>query len=181
MNRYIAFLRAINVGGYRKVKMQDLRDMFENMGFENVQTYIQSGNVLFDSGESDPKVLSQSIEKKIESKFGHDVPVMIRTPNDLKKLINENPFDGENEDPFKLYITFFLEEPSSDKQKELKNLSSDIEKFDFIDGDLFSLIDKKTDQKVNFSNGYVEKIIGIPGTGRNWRTVNKMVEMASNV
>ena len=61
-----------------------------------------------------------------------------------------------------------------------KDLSSEIEKFDFVDGNLFSLIDKKTDQKVNFSNGYVEKIIGIPGTGRNWRTVNKMFEIASD-
>lgn len=178
MNRYIAFLRAINVGGYRKIKMQDLQQMFENLGFKNVQTYIQSGNVVFDSDESDPEFLSQSIEKQIDSQFGHDVPVMIRTPEDVEKLITANPFDGENEDPFRLYVTFFLESPSPEKQQELRDLSSDIEKFDFVDGDLFSLIDKKTNQKVNFSNGYVEKIIGIPGTGRNWRTVNKMVEMA---
>lgn len=181
MNRYIAFLRAINVGGYRKIKMQDLREMLEKMGFENVQTYIQSGNVLFDSDESDPTALSQSIEKEIESEFGHEVPVMIRTPRDLKKLISENPFNDQLEDPFKLYVTFFLETPSSEKQQELKDLSSDIEKFDFVDSELFSLIDKKTDQKVNFSNGFVEKIIGIPGTSRNWKTVNKMVEMASNL
>lgn len=180
MNRYIAFLRAINVGGYRKIKMEDLRNMFEDMGFENVQTYIQSGNVLFDSNESDPSVLSQSIEQKIESEFGHDVPLMIRTPKALEKLISENPFKGKNEDPFKLYVTFFLEPPLLEKQQVLKNLSGQIEQFDFVDGDLFSLIDKKTDQKVNFSNGFVEKIIGIPGTGRNWRTVNKMVEMASD-
>jgi uncharacterized protein (DUF1697 family) len=178
MNRYIAFLRAINVGGYRKIKMENLRNMFEEMGFENVQTYIQSGNVVFDSDKSDTMILSKSIEKKIESEFGHDVPVMIRTSKVLEKLINENPFDGKNEDPFRLYVTFFLEPPSPQKQKELIDLSSNIEKFDFVDGDLFSLIDKKTDQKVNFSNGYVEKIIGIPGTGRNWRTVNKMVEMS---
>jgi uncharacterized protein (DUF1697 family) len=143
-----------------------------------VQTYIQSGNVVFYTDESDENLLSQLIEEKIKTEFGHNVPVMIRTPGELEKLIEENPFDGENEDPFKLYVTFFLEPPSLKNQEELKNLSSDIEKFDFVGGDLFSLIDKKTDQKVNFSNGYVEKIIGIPGTGRNWRTVNKMVKMS---
>lgn len=180
MNRYIAFLRAINVGGYRKIKMDDLRNMFESMGCENVQTYIQSGNVVFDSDESDSTLLSQSIEKEIESEFGHDVPVMIRTPNDLKKLISENPFDSKNKDPFKLYVFFFLQAPPLEKQQKLKELSSDIEKFDFVDGDLFSLIDKSTDQKVNFSNSFVEKLFGIPGTNRNWKTVNKMLEMASD-
>lgn len=179
MNRYIAFLRAINVGGYRKIKMQDLREMFENMGFGNVQTYIQSGNVLFDTDESDPTALTHSITKKIESEFGHEVPVMIRTPKHLNKLINKNPFHDKHEDPFKLYVTFFLGSPSPEKQQDIRDLSSDIEKFDFVDGDLLSLIDKKTDQKVNFSNNYVEKVIGIPGTGRNWRTVNKMLKMAS--
>lgn len=179
MNRYIAFLRAINVGGYRKIKMHDLREMLENMGFRNVQTYIQSGNIVFDADESDPTVLSQTIEKQINSKFGHDVPVMIRTPEELKNLIEKNPFEGDDEDPFKVYVLFFLKPPSKEKQQKLKDLSSDIERFEFVDGDLFSLVNKKTEKKVNFSNGFVEKVIGIPGTNRNWRTVNKMLDMAS--
>lgn len=179
MITYIALLRAINVGGYRKIKMADLRNMFEKLGFKNVQTYIQSGNVIFDSDEEDSDKLSQSIEEKIKSDFGHDVPVMIRTRDKLKNLINDNPFEGQDEDPFMLYVTFFLETPPQEKQQEMTSLSSEIERFEFLNGELFSLIDKKTDQKTNFSNGYVEKIIGIPGTGRNWRSVNKIFEMAS--
>ncbi len=154
--------------------------MFEEIGFKNVKTYIQSGNVVFDADEPESLVLSQSIKKYIKSEFGHDVPVIIRTPKQLKNLIENNPFDGEDEDPFKLYVLFFLESPSKEKQQELKNLSSNIEKFEFIDGDLFSLINKKTDQKINFSNSFIEKIIGIPGTNRNWKTVNKMLEMGSS-
>lgn len=180
MHTYIALLRAINVGGYRKIKMQDLRNMFKKMGFKNVQTYIQSGNVIFDSDSNDSQTLSQSIKEQIHSDFGHDVPVMIRTSEDLKHLINNNPFDGQNEDPFRLYVTFFLETPPKEKQQELTSMSSDIEQFEFLNGELFSLIDKETDQKTNFSNNYVEKIIGIPGTGRNWRSVNKIFEMASS-
>ncbi len=179
MKTYIAFLRAINVGGYRKIKMSDLRKILVSMGFQNVRTYIQSGNVVFDSDKSDPTLLSQSIQEKIESEFGHEVPVMIRTREQLITLIKNNPFDGKNEDPFRLYITFFLEPPSPEKQKKLVDQSNDIEMFEFVNGDLFSLIDKITDQKVNFSNGFVEKIIGIPGTGRNWKTVNKMIELAA--
>lgn len=180
MNRYIALLRAINVGGYRKIKMQDLRNMFVAMGFENVRTYIQSGNVIFDSDESEPTVLSQSVKQQIESEFGHDVPVMIRTLEQLNDLIENNPFDGMDVDPFRLYVTFFQEPPPKEKQQELKALSNSIEKFNFVQDELFSLVNKKTDQKVNFSNSYVEKIIGIPGTGRNWRSVNKIFEIASD-
>lgn len=180
MKKYIALLRAINVGGHRKIKIQDLRDMFETMGFDHVQTYIQSGNVIFDSDENDPKKLSQSIEEQIKSDFDHEVPVMIRTHGQFKNIIDQNPFDGQSDDCFKLYITFFLETPSNEKQQELKDLSNDIEIFDFVNGELFSLIDKKTDQKVNFSNNFVEKIAGIPGTVRNWKSVNKIFEMANN-
>lgn len=180
MTTYIALLRAINVGGYRKIKMQDLREMLKKMGFTNIQTYIQSGNVIFDSEETDARNLSKSIEEQILSDFGHDVPVMIRTREQLKNLIDKNPFDGQDEDPFMLYVTFFLKPPSENKQKELAALSRDIEKFEFLNDELFSLIDKKTDQKVNFSNAFVEKTIGIPGTGRNWRSVNRIYEMASD-
>lgn len=179
MNTYIALLRAINVGGYRKIKMQDLRDMFEKMGFENVQTYLQSGNIIFESNVEVITKLSQTIEEQIKTDFGYEVPVMIRTREDLKHLINYNPFEGQIEDPFRLYVTFFLETPPKEKQQELKNLSTDIEKFEFLNGELFSLINKKTDQKPNFSNNYVEKIIGIPRTGRNWRSVNKIFDMTS--
>ena len=180
MNRYIALLRAINVGGYRKIKMDDLREMFESMDFENVQTYIQSGNVIFDSNVKNKKSLSQSIEKKIEQQFGHEVPVIIRTRDELKLLITQNPFYGENEEPFRLYLTFFLDTPSEEKQGELQKLNSSLEKFSFVNGDLFSLIDKKTDQKIRFSNSYIEKTIGVPCTSRNWRSVNKIFEMASH-
>lgn len=153
--------------------------MFVKMGFESVLTYIQSGNVIFDADENDPKSIGKSIEEQIQSEFGHDVPVMIRTREELKNLIDQNPFDSREEDPFMLYVTFFLENPPEEKQEKLKALSSDIEQFEFLDGDLFSLIDKKTDLKIKFSNNYIEKIIGVPATGRNWRSVNKIYEMAS--
>lgn len=167
MTKYIALLRAINVGGYRKIKMENLREMFGNMGFKNVQTYIQSGNVIFDSDVKDVRSLSLSIENEIKHKFGHDVPVVIRTRDELSSLIIKNPFDGENEDPFRLYITFFLDTPAKQKQSELQELSTSVETFEFVNGDLFSLVNKKTDQKVLFSNSFIEKTIGIPCTGRN--------------
>ncbi|NBC04300.1 MAG: DUF1697 domain-containing protein [Bacteroidetes bacterium] len=70
--------------------------------------------------------MSQSIKQQIDSEFGHDVPVMIRTTGELKKLIEKNPFEGEIKDPFRLYVTFFLETPPEEKQEELKSQSNDI-------------------------------------------------------
>jgi uncharacterized protein (DUF1697 family) len=86
MNSYIALLRAINVGGHRKIKMQDLRGMFASAGFNDVKTYIQSGNVIFSSPESAPGTLAETIETEIKNTFGHDVDVIIRTREQFKAL-----------------------------------------------------------------------------------------------
>jgi uncharacterized protein (DUF1697 family) len=181
MNTFIALLRAINVGGHRKIRMDDLSEMFTSLGYENIKTYIQSGNVIFSSPERDVKKLAESVETEIETGFGHDVPVMIRTQKQFEKLINRNPFEGRDKDPFRLYVTFFKETPPDTKQNELKNLSSDTEIFDFVEGELFSLINKKTGKKEMFSNNFVEKVCGTPGTSRNWNSVNKILDLMNEI
>lgn len=178
---YIALLRAINVGGYRKIKMADLRAMFSSMGFKNVTTYIQSGNVVFNSDLSQPEQLSQSIEEQIQKSFGHEVVVIIRTLQQLEELLDKNPFKGQNNDPYKLYVTFFQTKPSSKIQNLIRNLSNSIENYQFYNGELFSLIDKKTDQKVLFSNNYIEKKASISGTTRNWKSVGKILHLAKKL
>ena len=92
MTKHIALLRGINVGGHRKIKMDDLKQMFRSMGFKNVATYIQSGNVVFDAPQGQPDELSRSIQQQIEETFGHDVPVIIRSPADLKAIMKTFPF-----------------------------------------------------------------------------------------
>lgn len=181
MTTYIALLRAINVGGHRKIKMKDLRGMFNSMGFKNVKTYIQSGNVIFSTSETDMEKLAGFIETEIESRFGHDVPVMIRTQRQFEKLILRNPFEGREKDPFRLYVTFFRETPPDEKQNELMDLSSDTEIFEFTDGELFSLINKKSGKKEMFSNNFVEKVCGISGTSRNWNSVNKILDLVNEI
>lgn len=178
MKTYIALLRAINVGGHRKIKMADLRNMFESMGFEEVKTYIQSGNVVFKSTLNDTEKLADSIEKEIEKVFGHDVTVMIRTPDDFEALLKKNPFDGMDEDPYRLYITFFRKRISAEIQLKLTEKSNEFEKFEFMNGELFSLINKKSGQKVMFSNQFVEKSTGFPATIRNRNSVTKILALA---
>jgi len=180
MKKYIALLRAINVGGHRKIKMADLRKMFSSMGFENVITYIQSGNVIFDAADTDLDTLAQSIEQQIKSTFGYDVSVIIRSIHQLEELIRLNPFKDKDRNPFKLYITFFRQPPSDAKQQLLTDQSNETEIFRFVNENLFSLINKETGQKIRFSNNYVEKIIGIPGTTRNRNSLEKIFEIAAN-
>jgi uncharacterized protein (DUF1697 family) len=181
MTTYIALLRAINVGGHRKIKMEDLRKMFDSMGFENVKTYIQSGNVVFSSPETDSAEVAGVIESAILNHFGHVVDVIIRTPEHFKSLTENNPFRNEMAPPFMLYVTFFKNSLSKDIQQKFISISSKMEKYKFTNGELFSLINKKSGQKELFSNNYVEKIAGVSGTTRNWNSVIKITALGSEL
>lgn len=181
MTTYIALIRAINVGGHRKIKMKDLRKMFMSMGFENVKTYIQSGNVVFSSPETDSAKLAGNIESEILNHFGHDVDAIIRTPEHFKVLTESNPFRKELAPPFMLYVTFFKKSIPKARQQEFITISNDIEEYKFTNGELFSLINKKSGQKELFSNNYVEKIAGVSGTTRNWNSVMKITALASEL
>ena len=176
MKTYIAFLRAINVGGYRKIKMDDLRSMFESLSFKNVKTYIQSGNVVFDAAADNVAELSEVIQKQIENSFGHDVPVLIRRPEELKKVLEAFPF--KEKEGWKGYIGFLSKEPDSTPIQTLESLSSEIEKFKVAGDNLYAFVDKETDQKPSFSNGFIEKQLGLHATTRNLRTVSKVLEFA---
>ncbi len=175
MKRYIAFLRAINVGGYRKIKMEALREMFASMGYENVKTYIQSGNVVFD-GEGEPSDISERIEQQILETFGHEVPAIIRSPQEMNEALQSFPF--EEGDGWKGYITFLMEEAGNEQARELESLSSGIEKFKISGRELHVLVDKETEKKNLFSNNFVEKKLDTYATSRNLRTVRKILDLA---
>lgn len=175
MTTYIALLRAINVGGYRKIKMESLREMFEAMGFENVSTYIQSGNVVFE-GEGDPSDISKHIERQIKETFGHEVPTIIRSPQQVQEALKGFPFEEGN--GWKGYITFLMEEAGKEQAKELESLSSGIEKFKVAGSEIHVLVDKETDEKPLFSNSFVEKRLDTYATSRNLRTVRKILDLA---
>lgn len=149
--------------------------MFESMGFENVKTYIQSGNVVFDATADNTKELPEVIKKQIDESFGHDVPVLIRRPEELKKVLEAFPF--EEKEGWKGYIGFLSDKPSSELIKKLESYSSDIEKFKVAGDNLYAFVDKETDQKPNFSNGFIEKQLGLDATTRNLRTVGNILEL----
>ena len=173
---YIALLRGINVGGHRPLKMTRLQEMFTSMGFKDVSTYIQSGNVIFDAPKEHHEMLGKSIKQQIFKNFGHDVPVIIRSPDEMEKALQDYPF--EEIGGWKGYISFLEKEPEVKQKKMLEAQSSGIEKFKVLNREFYSLIDKQTEKKSLFSNNFIEKQLDMFATTRNLRTVQKILEIA---
>ncbi|MGK7371314.1 MAG: DUF1697 domain-containing protein, partial [Candidatus Halalkalibacterium sp. M3_1C_030] len=142
---------------------------------ENISTYIQSGNVIFDTEINDRAKLSELISEQIKDTFGYDVPVIIRRPDEISRAIARFPFQEKK--GWKGYISFLSEEPDSESLNQWISSSSDIEKLAVEGNHLFSLVNKQTNEKPQFSNSLVEKIVYGPATTRNLRTVRKILEM----
>jgi uncharacterized protein (DUF1697 family) len=120
MKTYISLLRGINVSGQNRIRMPELKGLYESLKLVNVATYIQSGNVVFDCDERDPAVIAGTIEAEMERAFGLSVKVFLRDRDQLQKIIDTNPFVNQRKlDPEKLHVTFLAERP---EEEELKNL-----------------------------------------------------------
>lgn len=186
MKKYIAILRGINVSGKNKIRMADLKSSFEKEGFQNVLTYIQSGNILFDTvNHEDEDKLAKSIHDLILNDFGYDVPVIITTPKEINYIIENNPFlkKGTSEispwniEPIYLHVTFLEKAPVKDKAETLieKKYSPD---HLVIQGKYIFLYCPGGYGKTKLSNNYLEKSLGIPATTRNWKSINKFRELS---
>lgn len=178
MNRRIAILRGINVGGKRKILMADLKSMFEKMKFSNVSTYIQSGNVFFDVEKGfDNRDLGQKIENAIEKEFGFEVPVIVRTPKEIDSAINQNPFNNDDTDIVHLHLTFLNEEPTTENQEKAESYNYEPDKFEIKGKDVFIYCEGKYHQS-KLTNIFFEKKLKVNATTRNWKTVLKLSELS---
>lgn len=178
MKTHILLLRGINVSGHNMIKMESLTKMLISMGFENVQTYIQSGNVILQSDET-PSKIAFTIKQEIFKEFGHDVPVIIINQNDLQECLSNNLFLKEKEaDLKKLYVAFVSMELNENSIHDLKisNIKPDEVQLDrnkiFIKYDI-SPAKTRLDQK------YIEKKLNVKATIRNWNTVLKLIELSA--
>ena len=169
--RYAAFLRGINVGGHKQVKMEDLRKAFESLKFKNVKTYINSGNVLFDSEEKSD-LIRKEIKDKLNKLLGYEIEVFIQNIKQLKNIIKLNPFKKAKKDEMK-YATFL---PSGLRISKLpiSSQDNDVEVF-FIKNDIAFSLSRKVKGKYGFPNGFIEKKFKVSATTRNWNTINKII------
>lgn len=173
MNKKLAILRGVNVGGKRKVLMSDLKFLCETLNWKNVKTYIQSGNIVFNSGKTTFE-LEDELEEAITKTFGFDVPVIIRNSKELQASIDKNPFLNGAEIT-QLYLTFLKRKPTKeDKQKILPhNYESD--KFEINGKDVFIFCSGKYHQS-KLTNNFFEKKLNTEATTRNWKTILKLSE-----
>jgi len=181
MNKYVAFLRGINVGGHRIIKMDELRKIFSSMGFDYVTTYIQSGNVLFKSNEKDREKLTKKIEAYLNKVLSYDVAVMLRTTSDLAIVINNNPFSKkENDDNLQLYVTFLQAEPSPEVKSKINKLQTEIQDCRIITTEIYTSFEISK-SKHPFSNIQIEKLFKLSATTRNWSVVNKIFALSEKL
>jgi len=176
--RKIALLRGINVGGRRKILMADLKSLFEKMNFSNIKTYIQSGNIIFDvQRETDTTQLSQNIRRAIKNEFGYDVPVIVRTPEELESALLQHPFSGQTTNHTQLHVTFLSEEPSKENCKKLESYDVKPDKFLIRKKDVFLYCEGKYHTS-KLTNDFIEKKLNVNATTRNWRTLKKLAELS---
>lgn len=174
MTKYITFLRAINIGGHI-VKMADLRHYFLDAGFADVETYIQTGNVIFAANSDDRVDLEHQIETHLENILGYPVATFLRSFPELEAIVAHQPFPAaEFEAGASLYIAFLKAEPDEDRRAKILALENEIDAFQFHGRELYWL-GRKQQMQSTFSGAILEKSLGSPATIRNITTVRKIV------
>jgi len=180
MNIYVSILRGINVGGHNKIRMEDIKALFESLGHKEVTTYIQSGNVIFKNDKNQSvTILSQNIEKAIEDKYHFVVPVIIRSASEMQGIIALNPFLKESViDKEKLHVTFLSDKPVSDTVKALQQYHFPPDRFQVIGKEVY-LSCPVGYGNTKLSNTFFENKLHVRATTRNWNTVLKLSDLTN--
>lgn len=176
MARWIALLRGINVGGNNPLPMKDLSTLFADAGCKNVRTYIQSGNVVFDAEIDSGQAFANSIGDEVEARFGFRPAVLLLSASEFTRAKESNPYPEAETEPKFLHLLFLETEPAEGALAAASKLASTTERFELIGKALY----------LHAPNGIgrskfvkqVDKALGVNATGRNWRTVSKLAEMA---
>ncbi|WP_163411414.1 DUF1697 domain-containing protein [Flavobacterium ajazii] len=177
MITHLALLRGINVSGHNMIKMEALKTMLENIGFQNVRTYLQSGNVFVDTEEESASKVGFMIRQEIFKVFGHEVPVVVITKEDLESCFKNNPFLKEKDfDTKKLYVAFVSIPLKKESINDLK-ISQFKPDEASIDGNRVFIKYAVGAGKTRFDQKYIEKKLNVTATIRNWNTVTNLLNM----
>lgn len=187
MPRYVALLRGINVGGNTMIKMEALRAMFEALGFEDVKSYINSGNLAFDVGVVSPHVskgsstkieseLSGKIERAVEKHLGKRVQVIVRKQMDISDILSNNPFYGQFDSHKEMHVLFLKDKISAETEKQLLAAAPQAERFACVGREIYCYLPMGVADSF-LGRGQFEKKLRVSATARNWRTVTKLAEL----
>ncbi|MGZ7119040.1 MAG: DUF1697 domain-containing protein [Methanobacterium sp.] len=176
--KYIALLRGINIGRKNRVKMADLVKTLESSGFENIKTYLQSGNVIFKCNSADTEKIAEDIKRKISQTFGLSINVIVRRDEELENIINSNPFIKNPEiERNKLHVTFLNEKPDKENISNLDINKGKNEEFEVNNKEIYLYLPNGY-ARTKLTNNLWEKKFNTIATTRNWKTVNKLLELA---
>lgn len=179
MQTYISFLRGINMTGHNSMKMNDLEQLYIDLGFSKVETYIQSGNVIF-SSDDDLEIpdLTSKIEREILEKFKYQIPVMVRTIDEIEKYTSLNPFlEVTNFDPSKMAVLLLHETPSEAQIEKVKNVDYPPDRFKIIDKEIYIYCPNGFGRTKLYTN-FFENKMKVIGTARNWKTITTILGLA---
>ena len=177
MTAFVSLFRGINVGGHHKIKMDELKDVHESLGFKDVFPYIQSGNVVFQSDDADVARLQGQIEDAFEKRFGFHVQVLVRTSADIGEIIDNNPFQGQPGKESKWVVVLFLAaHPDETAQQDLLKTYGGPEEL-FISGKEVYIYYTNGIGRSKLSLSLLEKKLKTVGTARNWNTVLQLQKL----
>jgi uncharacterized protein (DUF1697 family) len=170
-------LRGINVGSSRRVPMVDLRELLEEAGFQNVATYVQSGNIALDS-TAKPAALEGRLAELIEARFDFEVPVVVRSGKQLAAVVEHDPFQGVADDPKRYQVSFLSEKLSAETVARLQELAHESERVAVHGREVYAWHPDGV-ARSKLWNALGGKGLGVTATARNWTTVNRLLEMAA--
>ena len=175
MPTHISLLRGVNVGGNRQIRMADLKALYESLGYSAVATYVQSGNVIFDADSADAPALIARIEAAIAQRFGFDVTVLLRSADDLRRVLDNNPFPAAQ--AAQLHILFLSASPAPAAIAALNVPVADGEAW-LLAGQEIYLHYPNGSGRSKMSGAFSERKLGVTASARNWNTVNALHDLA---
>lgn len=179
MKTYISILRGVNVSGKNKLKMEELRSLYASLGFTQVRSYVQSGNVVFDAPATTIDALEKKLQAAITRQFGMEVPVLVKDAAAWVKIVEQNPFLPEMKDhSAQLHVTFLSQKPEQKAVEKLAAVAAGEDKFILKEENLY-LYCPNGYGNTKLSNTTIEKKLQVTATTRNWRTVNELMALAT--
>jgi len=179
MTTRVSLLRGINVGGNKKIKMAELKALYESLGFTDVKTLLQSGNVVFKGANADTDPIGQQIEASIRKQFGFESKIIMRSADEWRMVVARHPFSAEQlAEPGKILVTFLQSEPDDESLATLQATHNGPEVIHSSGQELYIFYPEGMGRS-KLDNGFIERKLGCVATGRNWNTVNKILGLCS--
>jgi uncharacterized protein (DUF1697 family) len=178
MPRYVALLRSVNVAGHGRIAMADLRESFTALGYDDVVTYIQTGNVLFSASSKSEKAIVEAIERQLAEDFGDAPAVLLRTLPELRRVGSASPYAKRGADPARHHVTFLASAPKPAVLKALDLPKSGRDEL-VVDGREVYVHTPNGYAETKYTGTFVERRLGVVSTTRNWNTVTKLCELAA--